>query len=45
VSISIAIVALLFVGIIVFGEQAKAAYSTGFGILGIFVIYFIVTQL
>jgi hypothetical protein len=45
ISISIALVALLFVSVVVFGEHWKSSYSTVLGATAILLIFFIVQQL
>ena len=45
VSISITLVGLFFISIVLSGERLKEQYSALFGVVAIFLIYFVVTQL
>ncbi len=45
VSISITLVGLLFISVVVIGERFKEKFAALAGVLAIFLIYFVVTQL
>lgn len=44
-SISITLVGLFFISVVVVGEKFKERYSAIAGVVAIFLIYFVVTQL